>query len=140
MFGRHLAVKQDCFLASVVAAFHREPKEGEAHYVGNNDPYSLNMESCLTRAHWTALGWNKNGISPFINGTETRINMPGLECCLLVIEMDIFRHLFIYDNFCGWGCLLSTPAGTGLFCGRSREGQHTGTNKEYNSAVITLKL
>lgn len=30
------------------------------------------METCLTRAHWTALGWNKNAISPFINGTETQ--------------------------------------------------------------------
>lgn len=47
-------------------------KGEEAHYVGNNDPYSLNMETCLTRAHWMALDWNKNAISPFINGTETQ--------------------------------------------------------------------
>lgn len=100
LFSRHLAVKQDYFLASVVAAFHSEPKKGEAHYVGNNDPYSLNMETCRTRAHWTALGWNKSGISLLSMEQKPRINMPGLECCLLVIEMDIFRHVFIYDNFC----------------------------------------
>jgi hypothetical protein len=67
-----LAVKQDYFLASVVAAFQGEPREGEAYCEGNNDPYSLNMETCLTRAHWTALRWNENGISSFINGIETQ--------------------------------------------------------------------
>lgn len=80
------------------------------------------MESCFIRVYWIVLGWNKNGIFFFINGIEIRINMFGLECCLLVIEMDIFRYLFIYDNFCGWGCLLFIFVGIGLFCGRSREG------------------
>lgn len=107
MFSRHLAVKQDYFLASVVAAFHWEPKEGEAHYVGNNDPYSLNMETCLTRAHWTTLAGTKMAYSLLSMEQKPRINMPALECCRLVIEMDIFRHLFIYDNFCG---------GVGAYC------------------------
>ena len=43
---------------------------------------------------------------------KPRINMPSLEFCLLVIEMDIFRHLFIYDHFHGLEglerCLLSS--------------------------------
>lgn len=72
---------------------------------------------------------------------KPRINMPGLECCLLVIEMDIFKHVFIYDHFYGlYGvgrCLLSE---IGLFCGRRREGQLTGANKERNYAILTLKL
>lgn len=75
---------------------------------------------------------------------KPRINMPGLECCLLGIEMDIFRHLFIYDHFYGLEglgmCLLSTPADLGLFCGKRREGQLTGANKGCNYAILTLKL
>lgn len=69
MFSRHLAIEQDYFLAIVVAAFQSQPKEGEAHYEENNDTYSLNMETCLPRAYWTAQDWNKIGISPFISGT-----------------------------------------------------------------------
>lgn len=69
MFSRHLAVEQDYFLAIVAAAFQSQPKEGEAHHEENNDTYSLNMETCLPRAYWTAQDWNKIGIPPFISGT-----------------------------------------------------------------------
>lgn len=75
--------------------------------MGNNDPYSPNMETCLTRAHWTTLAGTKVAYSLLSMEQKPRINMPALECCRLVIEMDIFRHLFIYDNLCG---------GVGAYC------------------------
>lgn len=62
--------------------------------------------------------------------------MLALGCCLLVIEMNIFRRLFVYGNMHVWGggCLWSTPTGTGLLY-EDREGNFRVTTEELKTQL-----
>lgn len=71
MLGRHLAVKQDYFLASVVAAFHRQPKEGrliiKETMILIHSTWKLALQEYVGQL-WAGTKWH----IPFINGTETQ--------------------------------------------------------------------